>query len=457
MGNENEVEKQGTEELVELKTEHKSAREERAERKARAARARAAQAARGEAPSIAKRVKRRVKKPIRFMAKDWSFFHAFPHEYDKAVAQTEVDPKKVILLDVKSQSMPDAFSLLAPYLREKGYNVQFVGLGQNEYIGWIEYYKRCLELMRNLASAKFVYVCDACDVVSCLDLRPETIVVQLWHACGAFKKWGMSTADRVFGGTSKSIQRHPFYENLSLVTVSSPEVKWAYREAMILEDEPETVQALGVSRTDVFFDEEYLANARAEVEAAVPAVAGKKLLFYAPTFRGHAGNAEAPNEFDLPAMRDALADEWVLVIKHHPFVKELPEIPEDCRDFAFMVTDVSTEKLLCVADVCISDYSSLVFEYSLFGRPMAFFAYDLDEYDDWRGFYYNYDEMTPGPVLKTTDELIDYIEHIDERFDAAEVAAFREKFMSACDGHATERIVEWTERFSAEMEELLGE
>jgi CDP-ribitol ribitolphosphotransferase len=73
---------------------------------------------------------------------------------------------------------------------------------------------------------------------------------------------------------------------------------------------------------------------------------------------------------------------------------------------------------------------------------MIFFAYDLDDYFDWRGFYYNYDELTPGPVYKTNEEIIDYIEHIDERFDREEVRKFKERFMSACDGHATDRIME---------------
>ena len=72
---------------------------------------------------------------------------------------------------------------------------------------------------------------------------------------------------------------------------------------------------------------------------------------------------------------------------------------------------------------------------------MIFFAYDLDEYFDWRGFFYDYDEMTPGPIVKETEQVIDYIKHIEERFDVSEVEAFREKFMSACDGHVTERIL----------------
>ena len=146
-------------------------------------------------------------------------------------------------------------------------------------------------------------------------------------------------------------------------------------------------------------------------------------------------------------MKEALGDEYFLLLKHHPFVKKRPEIPENCQDFAMDVTkELDIDKLLCVSDVCISDYSSLIFEYSLFERPMIFFAYDLDEYFDWRGFYYNYDDLTPGPIVKTTEEIIDYIQNLNTRFNPSQVHAFREKFMSACDGHATDRILELVEK-----------
>ena len=132
-----------------------------------------------------------------------------------------------------------------------------------------------------------------------------------------------------------------------------------------------------------------------------------------------------------------------MIFKHHPLVKKLPEIPEELNGtFAIDATrSMTIEDLLCVSDICISDYSSLVFEYSLFERPMLFFAYDLDEYFDWRGFYYDYNELTPGPVCKMNDEMIDYISHLEERFDRQKVIDFKEKFMRSCDGHATDRIL----------------
>lgn len=280
-------------------------------------------------------------------------------------------------------------------------------------------------------------------MIACLPVRPETKIIQLWHGCGAFKRFGMSTADKIFGASRKDKLRHPDHTNTSLVTVSSPEVVWAYEEAMCFEDRPGIVRPLGVSRTDVFFDQEYLATMKREVLEAVPACEGKRILIYVPTFRGRVSHAEAPDQLDIPLLKRVLGEEWVLLIKHHPHVKELPEVPAECRDFAFDVThDLTIDHLIVAADVCISDYSSLVYEVSLLGKPMVFFAYDLQDYDDWRGFYYDYDELTPGPVFEDSESLVDWVAHVDERFDQGEVDAFRERFMSSCDGNSTKRICE---------------
>ena len=238
-----------------------------------------------------------------------------------------------------------------------------------------------------------------------------------------------------------------YYKNLSLVTVSSPDVAWAYIEAMGLEDQKEIVRPTGVSRTDVYFDPEFIRKNTEKIHDVFPASIGKKILLFAPTFRGRVAEASTPDfqTFDLRRLKEAFGDKYVVVIKNHPYVGSVatPKIPADLDGtFAMDLTHTCTiETLLCAADLCVTDYSSLVFEYSLLDRPVLFYAYDLDDYNDWRGFYYNYDELTPGPVCRTMDELMDAIRQSETAFDKKKLAAFRHKFMSACDGHATERIL----------------
>ncbi|MCQ2462589.1 MAG: CDP-glycerol glycerophosphotransferase family protein [Clostridia bacterium] len=302
--------------------------------------------------------------------------------------------------------------------------------------------KRMRRIIKKAAAAKYIFFNEGNDRFSRIAFRPETEVTQLWHGCGAFKRFGLSCADLKFGATREYMQTHPFYNGYKTVTVSSAEVMWAYEQAMGYTRESGVVKPLGISRTDDFYDEKYISDSYEMLYKAVPQAKGKKVLLYAPTFRGHVNSACAPDFLDIRRLHEKLSGEWVLIIKQHPHVKKRPQVPEECAAFAFDVSDsMQINNLLCAADVCISDYSSLVFEYSLLQRPMIFLAPDLEEYFDWRGFYYDYYDMTPGPVVKTTDEIIDFIKSLPGSFDMNRVINFRNRFMSACDGHSTERII----------------
>ncbi len=363
----------------------------------------------------------------------------YPSIYKKYSKQP-VKEDKVVFIELRQPKISNSFSVIYNDLKENyNFDVHEHYL-RTSFIPRPNHVKRCKEMIKDIADAKYIFMNEASNVVSSVPLRSETVEAQLWHGCGAFKKFGMSTAELIFGENRRNMLKYPFNKNYSLVTVSSPEVIWAYEEAMNI-DTKGIVQAVGNSRTDVFYDGTFIEAAYSKLYKRLPAAKGKKIILFAPTFRGRVAHATSPDCFDIKAFREAFSDEYLLLFKHHPNVKVRPEIPEEYKDFAYDFTDsMAIDELLCVSDICISDYSSLVFEYSLFERPMIFFAYDLDEYFDWRGFYYDYFELAPGPVCKTNEEMIDYIKHIDERFDRDKVIAFREKFMASCDGHATERI-----------------
>ncbi len=88
----------------------------------------------------------------------------------------------------------------------------------------------------------------------------------------------------------------------------------------------------------------------------------------------------------------------------------------------------------------ITDYSSVIFEYALLNKPIAFFCYDLANYN--RGFYLKYPEDLPGDVYETQEELMDYIICEDKHSMTEKHTRFVEKYMSACDGHSSERIAD---------------
>ena len=346
---------------------------------------------------------------------------------------------KIILLEPQQKKLSNVFFVLQKELeRDYNFDIKIHALKKESFFGAI---KSDLCFLKDFATAKYLFTSDGCRVLACVKKREGTVVTNLWHGCGAFKKFGFSTCDVKFGNDKDEMLKFPYYKNNDYATVSSPEVVWAYKEAMNAEHFGIDVVATGVSRTDIFFDKDYIERAKNKLHDIFPQAKRKKVILYAPTFRGEPSSAKAPTELDVSSMAKELKDEYVLVTMHHPFVAELPKISKDCSDFAADLSKhMLTDEMMCVCDICISDYSSLVFEYSLFQKPMVFFAYDIDEYNDWRGFFYPYDEFTPAPISKTTAELITTIKQAD--FDKEKITAFREKFMYMCDGNATKRILD---------------
>ena len=364
-----------------------------------------------------------------------------PAVYDH-YSKRPLKTNKVLFIEVREGSLSNDFQLLYDRLkRDYKVNIQIHYLEDYKTGKITQLFRNC-NLVKDMADAKYIFISDACRPANCMTLRKGTIMFQVWHACGAFKRFGLSSADKLFGDNKQTQEKYPFHKNYTYAAVSSPEVVWAYEEAFGLKDKPGIVRPTGISRTDVFFDKDYVSSARSRVEDFFPQARGRKIILYAPTFRGRVAEAAAPDRLDIREMKLALSDKYVLLTKQHPFVQNIPPVPEGCEDFAKDCTGkLNIEDCLCAADVCITDYSSIIYEYSLFERPMIFFAYDLDDYNDWRGFFYPYEEMTPGPIYTTTGDIIDYIKSTDEHFDKSQVHAFKEKFMGSCDGHATDRIL----------------
>ncbi len=316
-----------------------------------------------------------------------------------------------------------------------------------------EEYVNCVDFIKEMAAARAVVTHEFNEYFGYLDVRKETKLIQLWHGCGIIKGLGMSTAG-MEGAEFKSLEEYkeyPEFGGYDLVTIPSEAERRIFEEFMGRPNNSPEIQAVGVSRTDEFFSEKYREMCRRKLYERIPEARDKKVILYAPTFRGLEPHRYAPDELDIGAFAERLCDRYILIIKHHQTAKVLPEIPEKYRGkFAFDMTHGSgmdINELMTVSDVCITDYSSLVFEFSLFERPVVFFMFDRDEYRDSRGMYYTYDELAAcGPIFETNQGVIDYIDDIDNRFDKEKVTAFRDKYMNACDGHATERIIDFIYR-----------
>jgi len=352
-----------------------------------------------------------------------------------------VDEKLITFAYNKNySSMPDNLAGIYNYLKNKGYNCVIQATPQ----GKLQRILFGIKFQKYYARSKVVFITDNLDLLYHHKPNKGTKVVQLWHACGAFKKWGYSTLDLAWGGSRKNMTRFPTHNTYTDVFVSSEDVIPCYAEAFNCD--PKIIKPLGTPRTDIYFDKGFISSCRNELLKAFPEIGNRKIILYAPTFRGNsAEESYNDNALDYGMLKENFGNEYALVLKLHPFMAKKFKMSDEEKklygDFVFNATPVPIEVNLGAADLLIADYSSLIFEYALLSKPMIFYAYDLEQYDHDRSFYFDYKSFVPGKIVVTNEEIVDTIKSRD--FEEDKIPEFRRKFMSACDGHCTERIAEY--------------
>lgn len=174
----------------------------------------------------------------------------------------------------------------------------------------------------------------------------------------------------------------------------------------------------------------------------------KKVILYAPTWRDNQYHSEGSYKFnlqmDLNALKKEFGDNYIILLRLHYLVAE----NLDLIKYTNFVFDFSNHKdineLYLVSDILVTDYSSVFFDYANLKRPMLFYVYDIENYrDNLRGFYFDFETQAPGPLVRTTAELIDAIKEIDEEefLQSQPMKDFYNKFCYLEDGNASVRVV----------------
>jgi CDP-glycerol glycerophosphotransferase (TagB/SpsB family) len=293
----------------------------------------------------------------------------------------------------------------------------------------------------HLAASRVMVVDDYFFPMYVITPRRGTARIQVWHAAGAFKRFGFSVLDKTFGADEDLVRHVRIHSNYSLALVSSMSVAPHYAEAFGQPAEIFTSR-IGIPRTDLFGDAGRRARAETRVRATYQLPTGKRVILYAPTFRGETvRHARYADLMDLELMHRVLGEDHVLLLKLHPFIRDAVQIPETLREFVIDASgDPDVNELMLVSDILVTDYSSVIYEFSLLGRPIAFLAPDDGAYDEERGFYFDFRRDAPGPIVDTTEELTALIRA--NLFDLDWVAAFRDASFDVPPGGAAARLVD---------------
>jgi len=289
---------------------------------------------------------------------------------------------------------------------------------------------------KEMANAKYIIIDDYFPLIYTFKIRKNAKLIQVWHACGAFKKVGYS---REMKESSKKSLTHRNYTD---TIVSSEAIRENYAEAFRININK--VHSLGVPRTDMFFDEDEKEKIIRSLFEKMSVLKGKRIILFAPTFRGNSINEACyPEEYiDIEAIYKNLKDNEMFIIKMHPFIKNKIKIDEKFKDKIIDITDEYREinDFLLITDLLITDYSSVIFEYSFLNKPVIFYTPDYDDYKEKRDFYYEFNEYIYGKQINTFSELLKNLQY--NNVEKESIEEFKKKFLRACDGNATKRIVQ---------------
>lgn len=288
-----------------------------------------------------------------------------------------------------------------------------------------------------LGRSKYIFLND--NFMPLAKARPakETKIVQLWHGQGAFKKFGLSIEqpDEI------RERERAANEKLSYVVCSSAGVADIYKEAFGVDEQK--IIPTGTPNEDYYFHDESQAFARARVYKKYPELKDKFVILYAPTFRDGMGDAEILKNFDASKI-EALVDNSVVVTRLHPQVHESLECECITREkFGINVTDYDSINELCiVADLLITDYSSVCMDFALMEKPVLFYAFDLDSYKYSRNFYFDYRTYVPGPIATNKAELLKILKsgELMSHENRDKLKAFRAFNFDSPDGSATRKL-----------------
>lgn len=265
--------------------------------------------------------------------------------------------------------------------------------------------------------------------------RKNQIVVNTWHGAGPFKRCGYDGDNEVFAQTTGLISTlTDLFLSASQFNTKFYKTAFHY-EGAVLES--------GAPRNDILFHE---SNIREKICKRYSIPIGKKIVLYAPTFRGSALKESFEHyNIGLDKVLDALQEkfntEFVCMGRYHYLVSKYIEM----RDFGQSVIDVSdyidAQELLVAADVLISDYSSIIWDFSLQKKLVLLYHNDITEYEKERGFYSS-PQSWPYLIGHNTEELCSKIRMLNMEEYESDLEDFFVKYGRLDDGSATKRVVD---------------
>lgn len=334
-----------------------------------------------------------------------------------------LNANKMVISVYRSEKLEGNLLYIYNEIRKKHPDIQIERIYPNN--------KFSLSLFKDLISicdAKYIVLDDYFLPIYLIKPKHEVKVIQLWHAAGAFKKFGYSTIGKSFSADKNYLKIVPLHSNYTHVYVSSNRISSHYAEAFNMDEDK--IYPKGMPRTDYFFDTYAKNKSIKEIKEKYGDIIKEKVvILFAPTYR--ADNNQQESNIDhveiVQEISRKINEDKIIVFKPHPYVlNNIGDELKQLKNVLVVNNEFILNEWMLISDALITDYSSSIFEYAILNRPLAHFVPDLEQYETNRGLYYPINEISDGSILQNIQELIDWINGrtIQECFNTDRMVAF---------------------------------
>jgi teichoic acid glycerol-phosphate primase len=287
----------------------------------------------------------------------------------------------------------------------------------------------------HLATSNKVFIDTYYAFLAVTNFKKGVQCIQLWHAAGAMKRFGLE--DLSIHNRSAVARRRfkEVYKRFNYVVIGSEKMHQIFHRSFDVNNHQ--VLRTGIPRTDFFFNDPEKAEVIANLTEDMPVIKDKKVILYAPTYRDKQLIVH-DLALEIEKLYKEFKDDYVLFLSLHPAVHV--DLQHDFIDFVYDVSSYHINHVSLVSDVLITDYSSIPFEFALLHKPIIFFAYDLEEYEQTRGLWDKYEHLVPGPIARNTDELIHILKY--DEFNMGKLISFARDWNEYSNGNSSHQLIE---------------
>ena len=339
---------------------------------------------------------------------------------------SRVHKNRITFISLEHDNLSKDFKLLYTQLAmERKYELKTLLFKfEPTLFGNIKYGIACIRQLFIIENSKLVIIDYNNFVISRFPHRKQVKILEIWHATGALKQFG------------NYVKRDYEIKNYDYVIANSEFFRDIYAKAFNVPSN--NVLVTGIPNNDKIFYPAFIELTRQRLLEKFPLLNGKKIVTYAPTFRGRISTSFKEVKIDLKTIHEALGQDYMLIYKVHPLI---PNSKYENNPNIIFIEDELMSSLFCITDIFITDYSAIAIDWMVFNKPIIAYVPDFAKYVKKPGLTIDYMKEFPGPICKTSEELIAAIKTPDNALFQEKRCTFYKKTYQYRYGNSTQRVV----------------